>query len=354
MLMKSYFYVVVLFLISTLSLSAQNQLEELLKEGLAFQQEGKYDQAIERYKKMLDLDPHSSSGHYEIAKSYMYQGNYDLAIEHSQRTIDLGGRLVIPAVVVKASSLSNLNQVEEAIALLEDAVENRNADAMVYYNLAIAYKKVKKIEEAEQALHSGIYENPMHASSHFMLALMQAEKGKRTEAMLAGYFFLLLETNTARTIKMEQLIKSLYTAGVAEGESAKKKKNVNLTLTRQAMASKFLTVEMALSLSAATAISETNTTKGDAFYANTTRFLELISEVKRPAEQVEHDLEWNFYVPFFSELYQKKHSDVFCNYISQMKPGGNRRWIDRHIDQVRIFEQWVVDKSRELIGIEIE
>lgn len=330
-------------------------MEDLMNEGIAYHDEGRYDKAIETYKKMLDLDPRSTTGHYEIAMSYMYNGNYDLAIKHSQIAIDQGGRLLVPAVVVKASSLSNLNQVEEAIALLEDAVENMNADVMVYYNLAIAYWKLNNAEQAEKALVEGINDNPMHASSHYMLAIIQADKGNRTEAMLSGYFFLLLETNTARTVKMEQLVKNLYSTGVTEAEaSSKKKKNINLTLSTERMASPFAAVELGLSLHAANAISEKNSRKGDDFYNNTTTFLGLISEVKRPKEQKEGDIAMNFYVPFFSELYEKKHTDVFCNYISQMKPGGNRRWIDKNIDKVRVFEQWVVDKSRELIGVEIE
>ncbi|MGG5578497.1 tetratricopeptide repeat protein [Myroides sp. C15-4] len=353
--MKSYFYVFVLLITSSFSLYAQNQMEELMKEGIAYHDEGKYDKAIEAYKKMLDLDPRSTTGHYEIAMSYMYNGNYDLAIKHSQIAIDQGGRLLVPAVVVKASSLSNLNRVDEAIALLEDAVENLNADVMVYYNLAIAYWKQNKIDQAEMALIEGIHDNPMHASSHYMLAIIQADKGKRTEAMLSGYFFLLLETHTTRTVKMEQLVKNLYTTGVTETEgSTKKKKSVNMTLDRERMASPFATVEMGLSLMAAHAFSEKNTKKGDAFYSNTTRFMGLVSEVKRPEEQVEDDIAMNFYVPFFGELYERNYTDVFCNYISQMKPGGNRRWIDKNIDKVRIFEQWVVDKSRALIGIELD
>lgn len=353
--MKKFITSLILSLVFSLTLQAQNQLENFLKEGIAYHDQGLYDQAIASYQKMLELDPHSSLGHYEISLSYMYKGDYDLAIQHSDQVIEAGGRLLVPAIVVKASSMSNLNQVDDAIALLEDAVEQWNADVMVYYNLAICYWKQSNFEKAEAALIAGIYENPMHASSHYMLATLQADRGNRTEAMLAGYFFLLLEPNTARTVKMEQLVRNFYTAGVTLAEeSSKKKKNINIALPASRMESNFSTVELGLSLMAANTYAEKKGKNTDVFCRNTTTFFGLVSEVPKPKEEVAGDFTMNFYVPFFSELYETKQTDVFCNYIGQTKPGGNRRWLDKNKEKVKDFEQWVVAKSRKLIGIKEE
>lgn len=349
--MRTFIYSLMLCLGSLFTSYAQNQLEELHKEGRVYRDQGNYDKAIESYQKILNLNPQSSLANYEISLNYMYKGTYDLAIKYSQIIIDQGGRLVVPAIVVKASSLNNLNRVDEAIVLLEDAVENLNADVMVYYNLAVCYLKVKNIDKAQQALIAGIYENPMHASSHYMLATLQADRGNRIESMLSGYFFLLLETKTARTLKMEQLIKNLYTQGgtVVEGAN-KKKKNSTISLDRNRMESPLSAVELGLRMMAANA----NTAKkGETFFKDTTTFLGLIDKVILANDVVVEDIAMCFYIPFFQELYETKQGDVFCNYISQMKPGGNRKWIDQHIEKVRAFEQWVVDKSRKLIGIDV-
>lgn len=53
--MKKYIIALCLSLFSLVAVQAQNQLEELVKEGIAFHDNGQYEKAIERYLEMFEV-----------------------------------------------------------------------------------------------------------------------------------------------------------------------------------------------------------------------------------------------------------------------------------------------------------
>lgn len=338
--MKKYVITLCLFLLSIVAVHAQNQLEQLLKEGIAYHDKGQYDKAIESYQKMLELDPNSSIALYEIGMSYMYAKQYDLAIEYSTKAIERGGRYTVPAIVVKASTLSSQGQVEEAIDLLEDTIKKYEVDVMVYYNLAICYFKLNNLEGAERALVAGIYENPMHASSHYMLASLKESQQLRIESMLSAYFFLLLEKNTARSIKMLQLIEESFAHGVSV--STEEKNTINLKIDEKSLDanSKYGMVEMGLVLNAAVNFEKKIGQDKEGFCENTTHFLGLLQGVKTEKSSSFLELDLVFYVPFFNAISDK---DVFCNYLYQTTPGGNKQWLNKNEKKVQSFQKWISD-----------
>ncbi|MGG5506355.1 MULTISPECIES: tetratricopeptide repeat protein [unclassified Myroides] len=338
--MKKYVIVLCLSLFAVVAVQAQNQLEQLLKEGIAFHDNGQYEKAIESYQKMLELDPNSSIACYEIGMSYMYAKQYDLALEYSNKAIEKGGRYMVPAIVVKASTLSNQNHVQKAIDLLEETIEKYEVDVMVYYNLAICYFKLNNLDGAERALVAGIYDNPLHASSHYMLAVLKEKQGLRIESMLSAYFFLLLEKNTARSIKMLQLIEESFTHGVSV--STKEKNLVNLTIDEKSLDTdaKYGMVEMGLVLHAAVNIEKKLGQDKEGFCDNTANFLGLLKGVRieKPTSLLE--LDQVFYLPFFYDI---PDQDVFCNYAYRTMPGGNKKWLDKNDKKVKAFQEWMQD-----------
>lgn len=329
-------------MVSSMTIYAQNQLEQLLKEGIAYHDKGQYDKAIESYQKMLALDPNSAIAYYEISMSYMYAKQYDLAIEYSSKAVERGGRYSVPALVVKASSLSNLNRIDEAIELLEETIDTHEVDVMVYYNLAICYLRLNDLEKAERALVAGIYDNPLHASSHYMLAVVKESQQLHIESMLSAYFFLLLEQHSARSIKMLQLIEQGFEKGVSV--STKEKNVINLALDEGKLDSKYGLVEMGLTLSAAVDIAEQKGQDKKAFCDRTTNFLDLLKVVKTENSTL-LEIDLVLYVPFFTAITE---DEVFCNYVYQTTPGGNLKWLNKNEKKVASFQEWIKTKAFEL------
>ncbi|EHQ43602.1 tetratricopeptide repeat protein [Myroides odoratus] len=213
---------------------------------------------------------------------------------------------------------------------------------MVYYNLAICYLRLNDLEKAERALVAGIYDNPLHASSHYMLAVVKESQQLHIESMLSAYFFLLLEQHSARSIKMLQLIEQGFEKGVSV--STEEKNVINLALDEGKLDSKYGLVEMGLTLSAAVDIAEQKGQDKKAFCDRTTNFLDLLKVVKTENPTL-LEIDLVLYVPFFTAITEE---EVFCNYVYQTTPGGNLQWLNKNEKKVASFQEWIKTKSFEL------
>ncbi|MDR0586302.1 MAG: tetratricopeptide repeat protein, partial [Treponema sp.] len=69
--------------------SSNPEVDELMRTGIEYHDEGDYDKAIEYYEKALKLAPDIPGIYYELAFSYLYKGNPEEALNHSQKGIDL-------------------------------------------------------------------------------------------------------------------------------------------------------------------------------------------------------------------------------------------------------------------------
>ncbi|MDP1652011.1 MAG: tetratricopeptide repeat protein [Rhodocyclaceae bacterium] len=61
-----------------------------LTQGVYLQKRGKLAEAIESYKKALELNPNSANTHYNLGLAYVTQKNFDLANEHAQEAYSRG------------------------------------------------------------------------------------------------------------------------------------------------------------------------------------------------------------------------------------------------------------------------
>jgi len=55
-----------------------------LERGLAFKVEGRYEEAISEFQRLLAEDPNSSDGHYQLGLVYGFTGMFDESIEELQ------------------------------------------------------------------------------------------------------------------------------------------------------------------------------------------------------------------------------------------------------------------------------
>lgn len=62
---------------------------EHFNKGNAFYGEGKYDEAIEQFKKALDHNPKDASSHFGLGNSYFLKKDYDTALKHYGEVVKL-------------------------------------------------------------------------------------------------------------------------------------------------------------------------------------------------------------------------------------------------------------------------
>lgn len=82
--------------------------------GLHLHRTGRLKEALEAYKKALELDPNSVYAHYNVGLLYFDMGQYALANEHAQRSYALGSQY--PGLREKLQRAGKWKDVAEATA----------------------------------------------------------------------------------------------------------------------------------------------------------------------------------------------------------------------------------------------
>jgi tetratricopeptide (TPR) repeat protein len=259
-----------------------NQHEQaIIDEGTALHDQGKYDEAVVRFKQVLEKSPGNVLALYEMASSYFSAKKYDETIKTSYEGARYKSKYLPKFYLYIGNSLDELGKTDEAISAFQDAVNIVSTDSLIHFNLAVILMNSGKRNEAQLHLEKTIELNPSHASSHYALSQVYFEQGKRISGNLAVFRFLSLEPRSIRSRKaIEILLGSEQPVGDVFNAMAELRKN------------------------------------------NEEKFA------------VDH------YLMYFDELRKNNFEKTFTHYIYQSVNSASSDWIEEHADEVDAFEKW--------------
>jgi tetratricopeptide (TPR) repeat protein len=321
----------------SINLYGQNILENLVKIGIEFHDQGEYENAIEVYQKALVLDPYSALAHYEIAMTYMYIGDYDGCIRHSDQVIALNGEFMLPAYVVKGSCLDYLGQPDQSISLFKQGLKKFGDHYLLYYNLGHDYYKLNELKKAEEAFANAILTNPNHASSHLLMGFLMNDLHNKAQSLMSLYYFLMLEPGSERARQAYELLQNLYRSRVERDQEDPDQINIFIDPD---IDSEFGPVDMMVSMLEASRISEPieSKTEEEIFLENTRSFFTVLGELKKKRNR---GFWWDFYIPFFYELANSEYLQTYCHYISQASSEFSKDWVEDHQEALKQFNTWI-------------
>lgn len=328
---------IILILISFCSQAiAQDNIDELVQEGVKYHDGGNYDKAIEIYKKALDIDTKSPLVNYEIAYSYFASKNYRKAIEHADIVIKQDTKLKIQAYLIKGSALDLLGKTQESIKMFKKAIKNNEPHHLLYYNLALNYFKIQEYDDAEESLVEAITTKPSHSTSHLLLAYVQSAKRKTVQTLLAVHYFLLLEPNSRRSPDAYKLLQGTFGSNVSKDKDKPNQININILSDKK---NEFATAELMISLMEAGKTVEKNKdkTEDELFIEHTTSFFTVLGKPKKKNKGIW----WEFYVPLFNKMSGTKHMEAYCHYISQSSSESSAKWLENNSDKVEALFEWL-------------
>ncbi|MBP7863727.1 tetratricopeptide repeat protein [bacterium] len=158
------------------------QTAALLARATGLYQSGRYMEAIEDYKRLVNILPNNASIHRELGLSALAVHNFQLAEGELARSIQLGGNDA-EAHNALGSIYLNTGRVDLAKNELESALAlNPNLSA-ASYNLGNILAGMGKYPEAIQAFHRVIMVEPRSAAAHNNLATMLSLVGNYDEAI---------------------------------------------------------------------------------------------------------------------------------------------------------------------------
>ncbi len=333
--MKKLLFLLLVFLFGSNHLFAQSKLTDLVEEGVKLHDEGKYEEAIEKYSEALKIDKKSSLVNYEMGYSYYALKEYDKAIKYLNKVIKKNTTHVKDAYIVKGSALDYDKKAKEAIKVYEEAIEKFPDEYLLYFNLALTQYQNGYKEYVEDNLIQAIALNPSHPTSNFLLGLVKADEGRRVESLLALYFFLLLEPNSSRSEGALTQIDRLMNQGVSQ----KNDQNIEIQIDAGSLNDDFSSTNLIMSLMAARNSSDENKDKSEEqlFYENTETILSTLVEKREGKEEIW----WTLYVDFYASVIEAGHLEALCYYITQAKGAPVQQWIEENEDKMNAFVEWM-------------
>lgn len=337
--MRKYFVLFIAGFTTCSVLHAQSEsVRELVEQGVALHDQGKYAEAIKKYQAALVIEPGSTLANYEIAFSYFLAGSYDSAITYSGRVLELNGGSQHEAYLVLGSSLDLAGKPAKAIATYEEGIKKYPGSNLLHYNLALTCFNQKDYKKAEQEAILAIQARPRHGSSHLVLAATMKQTGQRVKSLMALYYFLLLEPNSRRSAtNLESLM-----AQLKQGVEKKDDKNIsiNLFMDDAKKDDPFAPAEMMISLLAASSYTEKNKDKSDAvmFAEMNVPIFSALTGLKKDVRGFWSDV----YLAMIEDLVSAGHTETYSYYISQSSGSEEvTKWLASHNDSVQNLEEWI-------------
>jgi tetratricopeptide (TPR) repeat protein len=131
------------------SATAQNQTNDLIKQGVDLHNQGKYAEAISKFEGVLKTDPENGYANYEMAFSLYASKKPEDAIPHLEKAVKSTNiSLSVAAYALLASIYDEVNKPKKAIETYKEAIKINPDYPQIYYNLGIAYSRDQQYADA--------------------------------------------------------------------------------------------------------------------------------------------------------------------------------------------------------------
>lgn len=167
--------------------------EAFLKEGIHLYEEGKYQDAIKAFDKIVKNDPKFYSAQYEKALALSASEDKEAAKAFYEEAYNKGYMKEEPEFYMAYGSfLSDQKDYEKSEKMFLESLKTFPNSSTLFYNLALLYVRKEERQKSVDYLEKAITINPNHVGSHYLLGLIALEDGRVTEGSLALLAYLTL------------------------------------------------------------------------------------------------------------------------------------------------------------------
>jgi tetratricopeptide (TPR) repeat protein len=160
-------------------------IDKLVMQGLAYHQQGMFNEAKALYEQVLKVQPKNFSALQLIATLYAQTNNPLKAIDFFSKAIRINPNFA-PCYSNRGNALKELGRYSEAIISYDKAISLQADDAYTYSNRGVVLQELGRTEEALASYDKAISLNPNSAESYSNRGVVLQELG-RTEEALASY-----------------------------------------------------------------------------------------------------------------------------------------------------------------------
>lgn len=157
------------------------EVQELFSDGLLLAEQGKYDEAIERYEKALDKDPEQPNILANMADAYSKTGKNDKARECYEKAIAIrpSDAALQNNLGIVLSSMGKDAEAQEAFK--KAAALDPGRSAQHFYNIGATLANQGSVSEAAAAFRQAIAADPGFGEAYFQLGMCLSGKPETME-----------------------------------------------------------------------------------------------------------------------------------------------------------------------------
>jgi len=238
----------------TTPIAESEEINVILREGQALQEQGKNDEALQRYREALKRQEDYAPTHLALASIYLQLGREDEALKELERSAELApdnsfvqtqlGRLYLKredfvksvTALEKAKELDpeeaqirywsgaayyfrSYADAKAAVTELEKAAELDPEDAETRSRLAMAYVRRDDPDDRDRALHAlekALELDPQQAEPYYYLGQLYLQAGRQKEAIAAWHEYVAKGQDEEAVAKVRTWLRNLEESGSLE------------------------------------------------------------------------------------------------------------------------------------------
>jgi arylsulfatase A-like enzyme/Flp pilus assembly protein TadD len=159
------------------------QVYELISDGMADGQHGRYEESITKLTEALKTEPNSVAVNYLLGLDYYRLGDFAKSAEHLKRVMQFSPDYSL-AVFHLGLALGRMGQVDDAIAAFQRALELDPTNFPAAYDLGQMYLQKKMLEPALAAFRQSVTVNPDYVQGRVALGELLLYQGEVDEALV--------------------------------------------------------------------------------------------------------------------------------------------------------------------------
>jgi tetratricopeptide (TPR) repeat protein len=150
--------------------------------GNALQAEGKLDEAINEFYKVIRIEPGRASGYFNMANALQAKGLSTEAIARYRQALQLK-KDDAETYNNLAIALQSQGNLQEAMQCYNQVLKLKPRSERAHYNLGMIFQSQGRLEEAGGHFAEAVRIDPSDAEAHFKLGVVFQAQGKFTDAL---------------------------------------------------------------------------------------------------------------------------------------------------------------------------
>ncbi len=189
---------------------------ELSKKAMAFENEGKYDEAIPLLEEAEKMDKTNYGYRYEIAYSYMQKKDYEKALE-AMKTVMAMGCNREECYQMLGNIYDDKGDSSMALRTYADGIKKFPKAGRLYLETGNVYLERELYQKALEYYEMGIDAEPTFPSNYYRATQLYTSSTESVWGMIYGELFMNLERNTERTEIVSKWLYDTYKRQIVIG-----------------------------------------------------------------------------------------------------------------------------------------